>query len=136
MRFTHVAALALALASSAVAAKPAAQATPTIAAAVADTAHRTADNVQLDAGRRPAQVLEFLGVKRGMNVLDLFGANAYWAEITAPVVGAKGHVTVWAPTQFYNDKAKTSFAAFQAQHPNVSIVSSPFESPDLPKNFA
>ena len=136
MRFTHVAALALALASTAIAAKPAAQAAPTIAAAVADTGHRTADNVQLDAGRKPAQVLEFLGLKRGMNVLDLFGGNAYWAEITAPAVGPSGHVTVWEPTQFYNDKAKQSFAAFQAQHPNVSIVSSPFESPDLPKSFA
>ena len=71
-----------------------------------------------------------------MKVLDLFGANAYWAEVTAPVVGPKGHVTVWAPTQFYNDKVKQSFGAFMAAHPNVSIVTSPFESPDLPKNYA
>jgi predicted methyltransferase len=71
-----------------------------------------------------------------MNVLDLFGANAYWAEITSPVVGPKGHVTVWNPAQFYSDKAKTSFEAFAATHPNVSIVISPFEAPDLPKNYA
>ena len=59
-----------------------------------------------------------------MKVLDLFGANAYWAEITAPVVGPKGHVTVWNPTQFYNDKRKWSFEEFMASHPNVSIVTS------------
>jgi len=136
MRFTHFAALSLALASTALAAKPAVQPTPTIAAAVADTAHRTPDNVKKDEGRKPAKVLEFFGLRRGMNVLDLFGANAYWAEITAPVVGPTGHVTVWMPTQFYGDKGKQSFATFMASHPNVSIVSSPFEAADLPKNYA
>ena len=135
MRFTHVAALSLALASAPLAAKTA-PVTPTIAAAVADTAHRTSDNAALDAGRKPAQVLEFLGVKRGMNVLDLFGANAYWAGITSPAVGPKGHVTVWMPTQFYNDKGKAAFAEFAATHPNVSIVISPFEAPNLPRNYA
>jgi len=136
MRFTHVAALSLAVAGTTLSAKPAAQGSPTIASAVADTAHRTADNVKKDEGRKPAQVLQFLGLRPGMNVLDLVGANAYWAEITAPVVGTKGHVTVWQPTQFYGDKAKQSFATFMALHPNVSIVSSPFQAADLPKNYA
>jgi len=108
---------------------------PTIAAAVASPG-RTADNVKLDAGRKPAQLLQFLGLKKGMHVLDLFGGNAYWAEIEAPVVGPKGHVTVWQPTQFYREKTKASFAAFAAKHPNVSIVTSPFEAPKLPANYA
>jgi len=106
-----------------------------IAAAVASPS-RNPDNVKLDEGRKPAQVLKFLGLKPGMNVLDLFGANAYWAEMTAPVVGPKGHVTVWMPSQFYSDKGKASFATFMASHPNVSIVTSPFEAPDLPANYA
>ncbi len=136
MRLPHIAALSLALAATQLAAKPVVQAPVTIAAAVVDTAHRSPDNVKLDEGRKPAQVLKFLGLKPGMNVLDLFGANAYWAEISAPVVGPKGHVTVWEPAQFYSDKTKQSFAAFMAAHPNVSIVSSPFEAPDLAKNYA
>lgn len=106
-----------------------------IAAAVVDPA-RSPDNVKLDESRKPAEVLKFLGLKRGMHVLDLFGGNAYWAEIMAPVVGPKGHDTVWEPTQFYSDKTKASFAAFAAKHPNVSIVVSPFEAPALPKNYA
>jgi predicted methyltransferase len=134
MRFTSAIALSLALAAAPVAA--AVQPPESIAAAVADSAHRSADNVKLDEGRKPAQVLQFLGLKSGMKVLDLFGGNAYWAEITAPVVGPKGHVTVWEPTQFYGDKTKQSFATFMAAHPNVSIVTSPFEAPDLPKNYA
>ena len=134
MRLTMLAAAA-ALSIAAVPAPAAAPQPQTIAAAVA--AHdRAADNVKLDAGRKPAQLLQFLGLKRGMHVLDLFGANAYWAEIEAPVVGPKGHVTVWQPTQFYREKTKASFDAFAAKHPNVSIVTSAFEAPALPKNYA
>ena len=106
-----------------------------IAAAVA-ASDRSPDNVKLDAGRKPAQLLQFLGLKPGMRVLDLFGANAYWAEIEAPVVGPKGHVTVWQPTQFYREKTKAAFEAFAAKNPNVSIVTSAFEAPALPKNYA
>ena len=125
-------------ASALLAAAPLSAASPrpsSIAAAVASPS-RNPDNVKLDEGRKPAQVLKFLGLKPGMNVLDLFGANAYWAEMTAPVVGPKGHVTVWMPSQFYSDKGKASFATFMASHPNVSIVTSPFEAPDLPANYA
>ena len=136
MRSTFVAALSLMFAATPLVAVTAAPPAQTIEAAVADTAHRSPDNVKLDQGRKPAQVLKFLGLERGMHVLDLFGGNAYWAEISAPVVGPAGHVTVWEPGQFYSDKTKQSFAAFMAGHPNVSIVSSPFEAPDLPKNYA
>jgi predicted methyltransferase len=131
--------LAFALASLASTA-PAAPAAPaakssSIAAAVASPS-RDADNVKLDEGRKPAQVLAFLGLKPGMHVLDLFGANRYWSEIMAPVVGPKGHVTVWNPSQFYSDKTKAAFEAFEARTPNVSIVVSPFEAPTLAPNSA
>jgi predicted methyltransferase len=127
--------LALALLGAPAIVYAAAQPAANITAAVASSA-RGADNVKLDESRKPAQVLAFLGLRSGMHVLDLFGANAYWAEITSPVVGPKGHVTVWAPNQFYSDKVKQSFGAFMASHPNVSIVASPFEAPALPRNYA
>jgi predicted methyltransferase len=133
MRLSSFAAISLIIAAppiSATASPP-----TTVAAAVASPG-RTADNVKLDESRKPVEVLQFLGLKQGMQVLDLLGANAYWSEIMAPVVGPKGHVTVWEPTQFYGDKAKASFAEFMAKQPNVSIVSSPFEAPALPTNYA
>jgi predicted methyltransferase len=133
MRFVTIAALSLLLAPAPLLAK--APAPVSIATAVASTS-RSSDNVKLDAGRKPVQLLQFLGLKPGMKVLDLLGANAYWAEITSPVVGPSGHVTVWMPTQFYPEKRKAAFEAFMATHPNVSIVTSPFEAPDLPKNYA
>lgn len=105
----------------------------TLAAAVADTAHRTPDNLKLDESRKPAALLQFFGVKPGIQALDMFGANKYWAEIVAPAVGPKGHVTVWQPTQFLSDKNRVPFEEFAAQAKNVSLISSPFEAPDLPK---
>jgi predicted methyltransferase len=71
-----------------------------------------------------------------MRVIDLFGANRYWSEIMAPAVGPKGHVLVWEPTQFYKPDGKAAFEAFEAKNPNVSIVSTAFESPSLPRNSA
>lgn len=134
MRHLKIVAAALALSTAIAVAAPAPKAS-TIAAAVA-ASDRNPDNVKLDEGRKPAQVLQFLGLKAGMHVLDLFGGNAYWAEIMAPAVGPKGHDTVWEPTQFYSDKTKQAFEAFAAKHPNVSIMVSPFEAPELPKNYA
>ena len=134
MRSIAVSAVALALMASPVLAKPSPHAAvPTVAAAVASP-ERSTDNVKLDESRKPAEVLRFLGLKPGMHVLDLFGSNRYWSEIIAPAVGPKGRVLVWEPTQFYDADGKTAFAAFMAKNPKVTIVSTPFEAPALPKN--
>ncbi|MBV9527399.1 methyltransferase [Sphingomonas sp.] len=131
MRSFAASAVALAILAGPIAARP--SSVPTIATAVAASG-RSADNVKLDEGRRPAQVLRFLGLRPGMQVLDLFGGNRYWAEIMAPAVGSKGSVTVWEPKQFFKPDAEAAFDAFIAKTPNVSIVSTPFEAPTLPKN--
>jgi predicted methyltransferase len=134
MRSIAASAVALALLASPVLAKPSPHASvPSITAAVA-AADRSADNVKLDESRKPADVLRFFGLRPGMHVLDLFGSNRYWSEIIAPAVGPKGSVLVWEPTQFYDADGKTAFAAFMAKNPNVTIVSTPFEAPALPKN--
>ena len=133
MRFSSLAALSLILTATTA---PAIAAPATTVAAALKASDRSPDNVKLDESRKPAEVLAFAGLRPGMHVLDLFGGNAYWAEIMAPVVGPKGHDTIWEPTQFYSDKTKAAFEAFAAKNPNVSIVVSPFESPNLPKNYA
>jgi predicted methyltransferase len=50
----------------------------------------------------------------------------------APVVGPRGRVTIWQPAQFLNDERKKNFATFAARQKNVSLISSPFEAPNLP----
>ena len=123
-----LAALALAITPAASSAAPA-----DIAAAVAAPG-RTPDNVKLDEGRKPVEVLTFFGLRKGMRVIDMFGVNKYWAEIMAPVVGPRGKVTVWQPTQFLNDERRNAFTAFARRHKNVSLISSPFEAPELGTN--
>lgn len=109
-----------------------AAATPTIAQAVAATASRTPENVELDGGRKPVEVLRFFGVRPGIQMLDLFGMNSYWAEIDAPVIGPKGRVTVWQPTQFYTAKSLDNWQKAAGKLPNVSLIVSPFEAPVWP----
>ena len=109
--------------------------TADVAAAVANTAARTEANVKLDEGRKPVELLTFLGLERGMRVIDMFGANRYWAEIMAPAVGPQGQVIVWQPTQFMNDKRKADFAAFAARQGNVALITTPFEAPILARDY-
>lgn len=133
MRFSSLTALSLVfVALPATAASP----TPTTIAAAIASPDRKPDNVKLDEGRKPAAVLQYLGLKPGMKVLDLFGTNGYWAEIMVPVIGPRGHDTVWEPAQFYGDKPKAYMEGFIAKHPNVDVVISPFEAPKLPVNYA
>ena len=132
MRTLKIAALLLMTATPLAAS---AAAPTTVAAAVASPS-RDAENVKLDESRKPAEVLEYLGLRRGMSAIDLFGGNRYWAEIMAPVVGPKGHVLVWEPTQFTDADSKKAFAAFKAKNRNVSMVNTPFEAISLPKNSA
>lgn len=126
MRAIFLAALLAAAVPTAAHAEPA-----DVAASVAATPSRTEANVKLDEGRKPAEVLSFLGLEKGMRVLDMFGANQYWAEIIAPAVGPDGFVVVWQPNQFLNDKRRATFAEFTAKQSNVLLINSPFEQPSV-----
>jgi predicted methyltransferase len=106
-----------------------------LTAAVASS-NRSADNVKLDDSRKPGEVLNFLGLRRGMSVIDLFGGNRYWSEIFVSAVGPKGHVLIWNPTQFTKDDTRKALDEFAGKHPNVSVSTTPFEAIALPKNSA
>lgn len=62
-----------------------------IAAALAERARPAADRPR-DATSKPAEVLSFLGIERGMRVLDMNAATGWYTEILARVVGPTGHV--------------------------------------------
>ena len=125
--FSMTAAVVLALGAVPVSAQSA-----NVAAALGNASARSEANVKLDESRKPAEVLKFLGLKRGMRVSDPFGGNFYWAEITGPAVGPKGRISVWSPKQFYSQKMLDNYQAVKAKHPNVWLRVSPIETPDFP----
>lgn len=45
-----------------------------------------------DAARKPVEVLDFLGLKAGMTVLDLYAAGGYYTFILSKAVGSNGVV--------------------------------------------
>jgi predicted methyltransferase len=67
-----------------------------------------------DAGRKPAEVVAFLGIGRGMSVVDLIAAGGFYTEVLSLAVGPKGRV--YAQNTAYglamrdgaNDKAMTA----------------------------
>lgn len=127
--FSTMAAAALALAAVPAWAEPA-----NVAAAVANASARSEANLKLDESRKPAELLSFFGLERGAQVIDMFGANRYWAEIIAPAIGPEGQLIVWQPTQFMNDKRKAEFAAFAGKAGNAALITTPFEAPMIGSN--
>ena len=100
--------------------------------AVAASTRRSLDNVALDRSVKPVKLLSFLRLQRGARVADTLGANGYWAEIIAQAVGPRGRVTVWQPNQLLDEATRATFAAGIGKNPNVVLVSSLFDAPELP----
>ncbi len=90
--------------------------------AVADTS-RLAGDYARDAGRKPEKVLEFLGIERGMTVLDMFAGGGYYTELVARVVGDEGHVVSHSNEAYLNFVGEE----FDQRHaegrlPNVDVL--------------
>jgi len=58
---------------------------------------RPAEDRARDAGRKPAEVLAYLGVEPGMNVIDLIAAGGWYTEVLSLAVGPEGSVTAQNP---------------------------------------
>ena len=50
-----------------------------------------------DAGRKPLDVVAFVGIEPGMNVIDVIAAGGYYSEVLSLAVGNDGHVTAQNP---------------------------------------
>ena len=73
-----------------------------LADAVANPGRPEADRAD-DANRKPAEVLEALGIRPGMRVLDLLAGGGYYSEILSSAVGDDGSVL------FHNNQAYLDF---------------------------
>ncbi|MCI0573865.1 MAG: SAM-dependent methyltransferase [Myxococcaceae bacterium] len=59
---------------------------------VAEAPDRTDADRALDAGRKPTEFLDFIGVRPGMKVAELFVGGGYTTELLARAVGPEGRV--------------------------------------------
>ena len=124
---------ALFLGSAAVAKDPPSSSPPGIVPAVAMN-DRPVEAIALDANRKPAQVLKFLGLKRGDRVLDLMTGSGYYAEIIGNAIGSYGTVLAEETPGFVDDKFRTTFATLIKRVPNVTVLEGPLADFDPPAN--
>jgi predicted methyltransferase len=103
----------------------------TIAERIATDARAEADRAR-DAGRKPAEVLEFLGVEAGMDVLDVMAAGGWYTEVLSFAVGESGSVTAQNPDFIlrFRDGANDKALAARLEGGRLPNVSR------LDKNFA
>jgi predicted methyltransferase len=99
---------------------------PAIARALSDP-RRPPEQVKLDPARKPAQLMAFAQIKRGVRVADFMPGNAYFTRIMSDVVGDRGHVYAFLPTEQLADCSPQEVAGTQAlehdpAYANVSIL--------------
>ena len=105
----------------------AAQAVPAeVSAAIADASRPQADKDR-DAARHPAELLTFIGAKRGDKISELVPGGGYVTRLLAKTVGPTGHIYATnLPT--LNERFKTGVNPIIADssYGNVSVVEQPF----------
>lgn len=89
---------------------------------------RPAEAVALDASRKPAEVLYFMGLKRGMKAFDLLTGTGYYAEIMGHAVGPRGSVVAYSPASYNAGPIKAAFATLVTRTPNVRLSNAPMEA--------
>ena len=132
-RFMIAAAAAAALLMSDGVAMAAPAARAEIATAINDASRPQADKDR-DVMRHPAELLAFIGVKRGDKVAELVPGGGYVTRLLAKVVGPTGHVYATnMPT--LNERFKTGVNPIIADssYGNVSVVETPLEMMKFPE---
>ncbi len=108
---------------------------PAIQAAV-DSQERLPKDRARDDNRHYAQVLEFFGVRPGMNVIELFAAGGNTAEVLARAVGPNGKVYMQNPDFYYERFGRKAADERLADHrlPNVVRLDKPLNDLGLAAN--
>ena len=85
-------------------------------AAIVANPDRSAEDRKLDAVRQPEKLLAFMGVRPGMQVLDLNAGGGYTSELLARSVGATGRVYGQSapPADGKNEAPQAGTAGFRA----------------------
>jgi len=103
-----------------------------IEAAVADS-RRSPDDIARDVNRKPEEVLQFIGIRPGMAVLDMFAGGGYYTELFQYVVGPEGKVVAYNNTGYSMIAAEQTAARFaDGRLANVQQIVSKNNALELP----
>lgn len=110
-----------------------------VAAALADPG-RPKDQVDLDADRKPAETVAFAGIKPGSKVMDLVQGQGYFTRIFAKVVGDKGYVYAFAPSELDSFVLKrlppgTDITKQFHDYANVAVLHGPVNTLAAPESL-
>jgi predicted methyltransferase len=87
----------------------------------------------LDEVRRPAEVLRFLGLRRGDRVLDYFAGTGYYADIMARAVGPRGVVVGWNSAAFgRNERVRNALTEIDGRNLNFGFYATPVTALSFP----
>lgn len=75
--------------------------------------HRSPNFVARDEYRKPRQVLEFIGVKPDMTVVEIWPGGGYWTEILAPYLNEKGTYYTAITPRTASERAATAADTWQ-----------------------
>ncbi|MBX7247826.1 MAG: methyltransferase [Caulobacteraceae bacterium] len=95
---------------------------------------RTAEDKERDARSHPAEVAAFARIKKGSKVADLVIGGGYYSRVFAAVVGPRGSVYSWQPSEFVAfsaDYAKP-LTELPVAFPNITTNSASFSDISLP----
>jgi predicted methyltransferase len=98
-----------------------------ITAAVADP-NRPDTDTKRDADRKPAACIAFAGIKPGDKVVDLIPGRGYFTRIFSKVVGPKGWVYAYVPSdldELYKKNNVQIPPPPNPNYPNVSFIHAP-----------
>ena len=108
-----------------------------IAKALADPS-RSAAEKEKDINRKPAELIAFAGLKPGDRIADFMSGGGYFTRIFSGVVGPKGHVYAFAPTEEIRNCAPDETAGTLAlsrgrTYPNVTVEVGPVDDFAVPE---
>src|SRR5262245_48118465 len=83
---------------------------------------RTEEDRKLDAGRHPVEMLEFLAIKPGMKVAEVFAGGGYTTELLARAVGPTGTVYGQNTPMILQRFAEKPWSARLARPVNARVV--------------
>ena len=128
--------LAISILAGGLAADAHAAALPTYVTAALGDQRRTDQDRAQDADRKPGDMVVFAGIKPGMKVVDLIPGAGYFTRIFAGVVGGKGYVYAYQPSNL-DDYIKKRFNVTNVTaewlskpyeaYSNVSVLHAPVE---------